>query len=124
MKGEKFRIEDCGLHPQNRKGLPSEQEALKCLLLNEGVGRAVPAAEAATATLRVADCGSRFRKKPQPRFSLPAPHSPLTAFYLLAEFQTRRAIQQGGDHLGGGNMIVDHTVDGFTDRHIHAQAQR
>ena len=81
--------------------------------------------------LRPLRSGLRFKvqeKAPAPLFIpcslLPTPYSPLTAFYLLAEFQTRRAIQQGGDHLGGGNMIVDHTVDGFTDRHIHAQAQR
>jgi MSHA biogenesis protein MshP len=34
-----FRIQDSECHPQDRKGLPLEQEALKCLLLNEGVGQ-------------------------------------------------------------------------------------
>lgn len=44
-----------GFYPQNRKGLPTDQEALKRQLLNEGVGCAVPAANAATATLRIQD---------------------------------------------------------------------
>ena len=39
------------MHPQDRKGLPTEYKAINRLFLNEGVGRAVPVAGATTATL-------------------------------------------------------------------------
>ena len=45
-------VKEAGLHSQSREGLPTEQEALKRQLLNEGVGRADPVAWATTATLR------------------------------------------------------------------------
>jgi ATP-dependent helicase/nuclease subunit A len=52
-----------GLHSQGREGLPTEQEALKRQLLNEGVGRADPVAEATTATLGIEDRGSRIEDR-------------------------------------------------------------
>ncbi|MDO9010464.1 MAG: 3'-5' exonuclease [Gallionella sp.] len=43
--------QDLPLHPQDRKGLTSEQEAQKHLLLNEGVGRGVPGTSGSTLPL-------------------------------------------------------------------------
>ena len=43
---------------------------------------------------------------------------------LFAELEAGRTIEQVGDHLMRGNMIVEHTIDGLTDGHIHAQMLR
>ncbi|MFA6972538.1 MAG: Hpt domain-containing protein, partial [Gallionella sp.] len=60
---------------EERKGLPTEQEALKCQLLNEGVGRAVPVAEATTATLLNAELNPEAVANTIPKSEVRTPQS-------------------------------------------------
>ncbi|MFA6972137.1 MAG: response regulator, partial [Gallionella sp.] len=65
----------CQLLNEDRKGLPTEQEALKRQLLNEGVGRAVPVAEATTVTLLNAELNPEAVANTIPKSEVRTPQS-------------------------------------------------